>query len=321
MAANDYTQELRRLERGVRLAWAANFIILALTIEAAAYFILPFIVVDADPVTTLVMAAPVAIIGSLACVAYVSMRSSRMLLAAAGANLMPQDHGVVFDVAEEMAVAAGRPAPEVYVDVGSGVANAYAVSDGKGHDRVIVTKELLAMVDREELQGVIGHEVGHLASGDSAAMTKLVALTSIVGILSAGVARGVAWGGGRRDRDDDSPLGGIIGLLAFVFLLIAPLLSRIAQSAMSRTRESHADAESVRLTRNPTALARALVALEGNAKRVDGGLSGRFQSTAGALAFWSPAVGSTHPSTESRVKALVSMGADPSLLKAIGKGE
>jgi heat shock protein HtpX len=139
--------------------------------------------------------------------------------------------------------------------------NAFATGRDPQHASVAVTTGLLDKLDREQLQGVIGHEMSHIGNLD-------IRFTLLVGVLVGSIAlladwflRFTFWGGGRRSGNDRSGGGGaaaLIFVLAIVLAVVAPLIGRIVQAAVSRTRESMADATAVELTRNPIGLARAL---------------------------------------------------------------
>lgn len=309
-----YRNEMERLRKGIVFAWIINFVILALTFEAVFVFVmLKESSSNSDIVMFLIMTSILSAIVSAVVVGLVMRFSSKVMLTAAGPELSKVESGPLFNVVEEIAIASGRGnnVPEVYVAKTDGVANAYAISDSKGNSRIVVTEQLLKMLNREELQGVIAHEMGHIVSGDSEAMTKLVALTSTVGIIS-GVATRMFRGGGNNEKSN--PVAVVLIALSFVFLLVAPILSRLANAYMSRTRESQADASSVKFTRDPTALAKALMKLEASDDGKDGSEDEKkFNSKVGELAFYAPKLHAnrlaTHPPTSERIQKLREMGA------------
>jgi heat shock protein HtpX len=166
------------------------------------------------------------------------------------------------NVVDEMAIAAGLPRPPVYV-VPDPDPNAFATGRGPGHASIAVTRGLLDTLDREELQGVIGHEMSHIRNLDVRLMTIVAALVGGVALLSDWARRGMWWGGGRsRRRDDGGGGGGIAGLALFavwiVAIILAPLLAQLLAMMVSRQREYLADASGAELTRNPIGLAHAL---------------------------------------------------------------
>ena len=303
-----YAKELQRLHKGIRIAWALDTGILALTYEAAMVFMLLSSKSTNDEIGGfLTTTIPLSIILALITVLILKSKSSRLLMDAPAGNTTRIKTGVVYNITEEMAIAANMKVPEVYIANGTGVVNAYAVSDGRTN-RIIITSELLDLVSRDELQGIIGHEMGHLASGDSQAMTTLVAMTSMTSIITGSVIRINS----NRDNDRNSnPLAILLIILSFIFLLISPLLAKLSESYMSRERESNADMLSVKYTNNPDSLANALIRITQNKPKENRSAQDKFNNIAGAVAFYNPsfALTATHPKTEDRIALLERMGA------------
>jgi heat shock protein HtpX len=174
----------------------------------------------------------------------------------------PEQYRQLVNVVTEMSIAGGVPMPRVWT-IDDTAPNAFATGRDPQHASVAATTGLLMKLDREELQGVIGHEMSHVGNYD-------IRFTLLVGVLVGAIAlladfflRFTFWGGGRRSSSDNDRGGGgaaaaIIFVLAIVLAIIAPLIGRLVQAAVSRSRESLADATSVELTRNPVGLARAL---------------------------------------------------------------
>ena len=165
------------------------------------------------------------------------------------------------NVVDEMAIAPGLPRPKVYV-VPDADPNAFATGRDPAHASLAVTRGLLDTLDREELQGVVAHEMSHIRNLDVRVMTIVAALAGAVALLADWAQRGMTWGGGRRrDRDEDRG-GGAAGIILFavwlVAILIAPLVAQLLAMMVSRRREYLADASGAELTRNPMGLARAL---------------------------------------------------------------
>ncbi len=166
------------------------------------------------------------------------------------------------NVVEEMAIAAGLPKPAVYL-IPDPDPNAFATGVGPERSSIAVTRGLLDALNREELQGVLSHEMSHVKNYDVRVMTVVAALVGSVLLLSDWGRRGLWWGGGRRRSDDEG--GGGSGPLALVFfvlwvvsIVLAPLIAQLVAMAVSREREYLADASGSELTRNPLALASAL---------------------------------------------------------------
>ena len=176
------------------------------------------------------------------------------------------------NVVEEMAIAAGLSKPKVYV-IEDPDPNAFATGRDASTACIAVTTGLLACVNREELQGVIAHEMGHVRNLDVRLMTLIASLVGVIVVLSNGMGRMMRGGGGRglgvllggRGRKASGPLlvaALIVFVLWLVTLILAPVISRIMAMAVSRDREYLADATSAELTRNPGALAAALEKIE-----------------------------------------------------------
>jgi heat shock protein HtpX len=168
------------------------------------------------------------------------------------------------NVVDEMAIAAGLPRPRVYV-VPDADPNAFATGRSPEHASLAVTRGLLDTLDRDELQGVVAHEMSHIRNLDVRVMTIVAALVGAVALLADWARRGMFWGGGRR-RDSDERRGGAAGIIFFVVwivaITIAPLLAQMLAMMVSRKREYLADASGAELTRNPMGLAHALEKIE-----------------------------------------------------------
>lgn len=174
------------------------------------------------------------------------------------------------NVAEEMAVAAGLPTPTLWV-VPDADLNAFATGHDHRHASIAVTEGLLAALDRDELQGVVAHEMSHIQNDDVTLMTLLAGMLGSVVLLSDAMGRylrlggrvgGSSRGGSGRGGGRGNPLGAVLLVLWVFTLLIAPVVSRLLAMVVSRKREFLADATAAQLTRHPEALARALEKLD-----------------------------------------------------------
>lgn len=174
------------------------------------------------------------------------------------------------NVVDEMAIASGLPRPKVYV-MSDPDPNAFATGRDPARASVAVTQGLLDTLSRDELQGVIAHEMSHIRNYDIRLMTIIAALLGAVVLLSDWGTRMMRWGavtggGGRRSRDSRGG-GGAVMLIVFVIwivaIVLAPLIGQLLAVAISRQREYLADASGAELTRNPSALADALEKIEG----------------------------------------------------------
>ena len=165
------------------------------------------------------------------------------------------------NVVEEMAIASGLPVPAVYV-IPDDDPNAFATGRSPEHASVAVTDGLLKSLNREELQGVVAHELGHVRNLDIRLMTVVAALVGAVALLADWAARAMRFGGGRSRNADRKKDGGAATILFFavwvVAIMLAPVIARLLALSVSRQREYLADATGAELTRNPGALAAAL---------------------------------------------------------------
>ena len=172
---------------------------------------------------------------------------------------------VLYHVVEDMAMVAQIPMPRVYVIDDSGL-NAFATGSNPQNAAVAATSGLLEIMNREELEAVIGHEVSHIRNLDIRISTIAVALASAITLLSSMAGRMMWWGGASRSRrNSDRDSGGLEVILLVISLLaivLAPLAATLVQLAISRQREFLADASSVELTRNPQGMINALLKLE-----------------------------------------------------------
>jgi heat shock protein HtpX len=167
------------------------------------------------------------------------------------------------NIVKEMSLAAGVPCPSVYV-VKDSDPNAFAIGSDPNESSIVVTTGLLAKLDREELQGVIAHEMSHIRNADTRLMTIITILFGAVLLLSEWMKKGAILGGftGSRIPGAGWTLRGILLVGWLLTLLLTPLIARIVSMAVSRQREYLADAGGAELTRNPKALARALSKIE-----------------------------------------------------------
>ena len=190
---------------------------------------------------------------------------SSMVMAFAGAmpiekEMAPQ----LFNVVEEMAIAAGVPMPKIYI-IPEEAPNAFATGISPDSASVAVTTGLLEKLNREQLQGVIAHEIGHIRNFDIRFSLLMAVMAGGIVILSDMVWRSALLTGGERRRSDRDNGGQIIILfVGLVLAVLAPLAAAIIQMAVSREREYLADASAVEFTRNPTGLAEALQILAGD---------------------------------------------------------
>ena len=190
----------------------------------------------------------------------------RAVLRAAGAKPLDPNAGAeelqLSNIVDELCLAADLPRPKVYT-IDDTALNAFATGRDPQHASIAVTTGLMARLDREEMSGVIAHELSHVRNFDIRYGLLVAALVGSLALLSDILLRSVFWGGGRRR--DDREGGNIFQVIAFVLMIalaiLAPIAARLVQLAVSRQREYLADASGVELTRNPIGLERALAKL------------------------------------------------------------
>ena len=242
----------------------------------------------------------------------VALSSGRnILLGSVGAReIEHDDNPMLFNVVEEMTIAAGLPKPPKVYILDSDAPNAFAVGT-PDNAAVAVTTGLLMRLNRDELQGVVAHEIGHIVNNDTRFMTLAGVMVAAIVIVADVFVRGVFYSGrGRRRSSGGGGQGQAIFLvIALLFAILAPIMAQLLYFACSRKREYLADACSARFTRYPEGLASALQKIAGSATQM------QHVSRAVAPMFTvNPLKGSaahsllsTHPPTEERVRVLRSM--------------
>ena len=177
------------------------------------------------------------------------------------------DDPQLFNIVEELTIAGGLPMPKIYL-IDDTAMNAFATGRDPKHASVAITTGLRHRLNRDELQGVMDHELSHVRHYDILYATLMAVMVGVLVMLCDVFLRSMWWGGGRRRRRSSREGGGggevILLILALVLAIIAPILARIIQMALSRQREYLADMGGVELTRNPDGLASALAKLSGD---------------------------------------------------------
>ena len=222
------------------------------------------------------------------------------------------------NVVEEMSIAAGLPKPNVYV-IPDSDPNAFATGRDPEHASVAVTRGLLDALTRDELQGVVAHELSHVRNLDIRLMTIIAAMVGTIALLSDWTTRGLHHTSNGRSRSDSDDGKGAAGVLLFVVwvvaILIAPLVGQTLAMMVSRRREYLADASGAELTRNPLALASALEKIDraheptpsvkrGSAHLCIADPLGR---AVGLRQGWLPDLLASHPPMANRITALRQM--------------
>ena len=185
--------------------------------------------------------------------------SDKLVMRMTGARIIQEsDNPKLFGLIQEVTIASGLPMPKVAI-VEDDAPNAFAT--GRNIDRAVIafTTGLLDVMDRDQLQGVVAHEMAHVANRDT--LVSAVAATSAgaIAIVSDMLMRMMWFGGGRRDRDSNANPATLV--ISLIVLILAPLAALLLKSAISRKRESLADATAVAFTRNPSGLRSALEVL------------------------------------------------------------
>lgn len=219
------------------------------------------------------------------------------------------DNPELYRLVENLCITAGLPLPKIYITF-EGQPNAFATGRDKNHAVIVVTQGLLEKLDKQELEGVISHELSHIGNKDMVLMTVVVVLVGFVSILADWFLRSMWFGGGRRSNDRDSgQAGSILALVGVVLMVLSPIIAMLIQMAISRKREFLADASGVLLTRYPEGLVRALEKISADPTSL------KTASTSTAhLYIANPFRGKsfsslflTHPPIEQRIKALREM--------------
>ena len=240
---------------------------------------------------------------------------ARMVLGASSAREVTHDEApVLYNVVEEMALAGGLPMPKVYI-IDDTATNAFATGRDPEHASVAVTAGLLEKLDRDELQGVMAHEMSHVGNLDIRYAMLVGVLVGTTVLIADFFLRSLWFGGGRRMGGNRGGGGGqiqlIMMLVGILFAILAPIFARMLQLSISRQREYLADATAVKLTRNPKGLADALEKISSDKEvlEVANRATAHLYITNPIKKFEKRSKGlfSTHPPIEERVQILRSL--------------
>ena len=234
--------------------------------------------------------------------------SDKIVLKLAGAK--PATREKYFDLyttVENLAITAGLPTPKIYV-VEDSAPNAFATGRDKNHAVVCVTTGLLSILEKNELEGVMAHELSHIGNKDMLVSTVVVVLVGFISIVSDMFMRSLFWGGGRNNDRENGNAGSILMVVGIVLAILAPIIAVLIQLAISRKREYLADASGALLTRYPEGLANALRKIGAHKQPM------RRQSSAIAHLYLADPTGKasslsklfmTHPPIADRIRALL----------------
>lgn len=235
--------------------------------------------------------------------------SSQVLNIAGAQKISQKDNPQLFDIVEELSIAARIPMPDVYI-VQDPAPNAFATGIKPEKGAVAFTTGLIEQLNREELTGVAAHEIGHIRNYDIRLMTICLALVSVIIIISNIGTRMMIFGG-PRNRGGNKKQNPLLMIVALLIVILAPLAAQFVQLAVSRNREYLADATAVDLTRNPVGLINALKKISGSDLDVE-----RANAATAAMYINVPfkrkrnrrnRLLATHPSMENRIQRLQDM--------------
>jgi heat shock protein HtpX len=242
------------------------------------------------------------VLGVLAALYSYYLGSATVLSAVGAHEADPQQFQQLYNIVQTLAIGDGLPVPKVYI-IEDPSPNAFATGRDPQHAAVTVTTGLLQMMNREELEGVLAHEMSHIKNFD---VRLLLVVTTMIGL--AAIISSVVWNGALRFRSRDGRALLIVFAVGIIFTLIAFIVGPIMQLALSRQRESLADVSGVDLTRNPVGLINALKKIATNEKPMQ-----RFNHAVAAMCIDNPTehhgsffnhLFDTHPPIEERIAAL-----------------
>lgn len=225
-------------------------------------------------------------------------------------EIKKDDYPQIYRTVENLCLAAGLPMPKIYL-IEDSSANAFATGRDPKHSAIALTTGLIKLLDKAELEGVIGHELSHIKHRDTLISTVIVILVGIVALISDWFLRISFWFGRRRDENSGGNV--LFFLLGVLAAFLAPIVATLIQLAISRKREFLADAGSAMLTRYPQGLIRALEKISQQKIPL------KHASTATAHLYivnpfkgkqaknWLKKLFLTHPPIEERIKALAKM--------------
>ncbi len=241
--------------------------------------------------------------------------SDKLVLSISGAKEADRkDYRTLYTTVENLAIGAGIPMPKVYI-VDDPSPNAFATGRDPKHAAVCVTSGLLPLMNKSELEGVLGHELSHIGNYDTRLMGIVAILVGSIAILAQVFSRSLWWGGlGGRDREErDNNGAAIFMVIAIILSILAPIAATLIQLAVSRRREYLADASGALLTRYPDELANALEKIANSTRPVMHATPGtahlyiedpfKGKKIAGFVAN----LFSTHPPIEDRIRILRAM--------------
>jgi heat shock protein HtpX len=242
------------------------------------------------------------ILGVLAALYSYYFGSATVLSAVGAKEADPRQYQQLYNIVQTLSIGDGLPVPKVYI-IEDPSPNAFATGRDPQHAAVTVTTGLLQMMNREELEGVLAHEMSHIKNFD---VRLLLVVTTMIGL--AGIIASVYWNAAWRIRSRDDRAILVVFAIGIIFTVIAVIVGPIMQLALSRQRESLADVSGVELTRNPVGLISALKKIAQNEKPM-----AKFNHAVAAMCIDNPTehhgsffnhLFDTHPPIEERIAAL-----------------
>lgn len=188
----------------------------------------------------------------------------KIVLALYRAKPLPESEAPkVYEIVRDLSMKAGLSMPQIYL-IPQDAPNAFATGRNPKHAVVAVTRGILNLLDKEELRGVLGHELSHINNRDILVGTIAATIAGAISMIANMARWGMMFGGNRSSNNRNNPAGAILGI---VLLILLPIAAMLIQLAISRTREYGADESGARLTGNPRSLANALRKLQANSQR------------------------------------------------------
>jgi heat shock protein HtpX len=266
------------------------------------------LILGAPPILTMMIGLPIALFYIFITYSF-SVQSVISAAHARPANPQNREEKLLIYKVEEMAIAAGLPTPKVYVQESKDI-NAFATGHKPQDSIICATTGALQQLNTAELEGVIGHEMSHIMNRDILVMTVTVGVVGAIALIAEIAFRMLFWGavtgrgGGKKNQGNI-----IVLIIAIIFIILAPIFSRLTYLAISRRREYLADADGAYLTRNPEGLAQALEKIKADLPDDPKG-----SKTVAPLYIANPfkrsrrdSIWSTHPPLDERIRRLRSM--------------
>jgi len=257
--------------------------------------------------------APFAFAGLAVYALFSYYASSSVALGVSGARqVTKEEEPELYRIVENLSIGSGLPMPKVYV-IKDSAPNAFATGRDPKHAAVTATRGLLDKLDKAELEGVMAHEMSHIGNYDIRVMTITVVLVGLIALLADLFLRWTWFGAGRRsgNRDKGGGATAIIAVVAILFAVLAPIIAKFIQLAISRKREYLADASGALLCRNPDALARALEKISSDKEPLEAANKATahmyFENPLKEHASALNNLFSTHPPVEERIRLLRAM--------------